>query len=165
MRKKHYIYLAGNISDDIRTYEWRIRFEEESKNRNLPIEIMNPCNNLFNTRIAPKKKGKNRGSLFDRAVSQKGKGVLPLKDFSMVKICTLIVANLALVYTEKPMIGTVFELAWADSLKIPVIAIVDETHTLGKLYSQHPFIERCISTKVDDEIEAIDIIEDFFIFQ
>lgn len=162
--KRHYIYLAGNISDNPETYLWRERFTQECEKRNLNLGILNPCGNTFNQGLRPDGEKKGEIGLFERVRSTRGKGVLALKDFNMVKISTIIVANLAVVDADKPMIGTVVELTWAYDLKIPVIAIVDETFNWGKLYSRHPFMDRFISERVADEIEAVNIIEDFFIF-
>jgi nucleoside 2-deoxyribosyltransferase len=162
--KRQYVYLAGNISDDPETYKWRYRFEQEILKRSLRVAVLNPCANKFNKGIEPDGKGSDSVNFFDRAIAQRGKGVLALKDYQMIKICTIIVANLKLIDPEKPMIGTVVELTWAYDLKIPVIGIVDESFAWGQLYSRHPFLDRFISERVSDEIEAVDIIQDFFIF-
>ena len=46
-KKRQYIYLAGNISEDNRTYEWREKFTELMES--IPnVVVVNPCANKFN---------------------------------------------------------------------------------------------------------------------
>lgn len=161
--KKHYVYLAGNISGDPRTYEWRENFENEIKKRGWDkLVVLNPCSTRFNRIV---KSSSNKREDFFKSAQRRKIGVLPLKDYQMIKICSIIVANFKLFTSEKPIIGTIYEMAWARILMIPVIAIVDESTPLGKLYSRHPFQNYHISERVNNEIEAIDLIEEFFMFQ
>lgn len=161
--KKHYCYLAGNISDNPETYLWRESFTKEIKKREMNVAVLNPCSNMFNQGIRPDEK-KREINLFDRAIKRRGKGVLTLKDYQAIKISTIIVANLALIDPDKPLIGTIVELTWAYDLKVPVIAIIDESFSWGQLYSRHPFIDRFISERVLDEVEAVSMIEEFFLY-
>lgn len=162
--KRHYIYLAGNISGNLETYLWREKFESLIDEREINVVVLNPCRNRFNQKLGGFiEQGGNESDFFTEA-SYMEFGILPLKDRKMIEISTVIVANLALHNPMKPMIGTMFELAWADELKIPVIAIVDESTPWGKLYSLHPFINRCISARVNNVEEAIKLIDQFFVF-
>jgi len=160
--KKHYVYLAGNISSDLRTYEWREKFTEMCAESELPVVILNPCNTLFNQEMKKylKRGGKN---FFKQATSKFPIGVLPGKDYQMVKISTLIVANFQLIDPKKPSIGTVVEVNWARELNIPVIQIIDESTDHGKLYANHPFIDWAVSAKVTNLEEAFDIVKNFFV--
>lgn len=162
--KKHYIYLAGNISTDIKTYEWRMKFERLVKERNLPVAVLNPCKNQFNEEML--KAMKHGLKDFFSKAGKMPLGVLPDKDYQMVKISTIIVSNFKYIHPKKPSIGTVAECIWARDLHIPVIAIVDESKkkSVQYLYSRHPFLDRCISERVNSVEEAVDIVEKFFVF-
>jgi len=184
--KKHYTYLAGNISDDPRTYEWRIDFHREVSKRprlDQSLCVLDPTANKFNQIIKPGQKGKKdlssinmsfdkggdftgeeKEMLFEKALKARP-GVLPKKDYGMIKICTVVIANLMYVHPQKPMIGTVFELDFCRMLMIPVVAIVDEEDPMCKLYSRHPFMNECISERVETVVEAVELIDDYFVFE
>ena len=46
-KKRNHVYLAGSISRDIRTYEWREEFEDLMEG-DPNFVIVNPCKNKFN---------------------------------------------------------------------------------------------------------------------
>ena len=159
-KKRHYIYLAGNISEDIRTYEWREKFEElmEGDDDTDRVVIVNPCANKFNQ--AMKKYGKD-GMEFTKEAVKRSQKILRAKDYQLVKMCSVIVVNLELWSPEKPMIGTVQELTWAsDVFYVPVIAI---TGGVENIYTTHPWIDECVSAKVETVEEAVDMIKTFFL--
>ena len=164
--KKHYVYLCGNISDNTETYQWRIDFRKEVEKRrtlNKSLCILDPTANQFNQDISPLTTiTKDKKTFLERALLKKP-GVLPRKDYQMIKICTILVVNLIHITENKPLIGSPIECEWARQLMIPVIAIVDESKPLCKLYSRHPFMNDCISERVDTVIEAVDMIEDYFV--
>lgn len=161
---REYIYLAGNISNDVETYHWRERFEdymsdinEDLMQRGIVSEpvfyCLNPCNNAFNEEFK-----ENINIL--RTDPSEHLGLLPTKDYWMLKRCTIIVANLALWTVDKPMMGTLFEETWADWIfKIPNVQIVgDETSP----YTKHIFVKKAASARVFDEKEAAQVIAYFF---
>jgi nucleoside 2-deoxyribosyltransferase len=90
-------------------------------------------------------------------------GVLKRKDRQQVRISSLVVVNLAIHDPNRPIVGTIYELAWADELRLPVIAIIDEQN--HNLYATHPFIVDSISQQAKSIQDAIDIIENFFVDQ
>jgi hypothetical protein len=159
-KKRHFIYLAGNINEDIRTYEWREKFESlmEEDDYEDKVVIVNPCANKFNQ--AMKKYGKD-GMEFTREAAKRSQKILRAKDYQLVKMCSLIVVNLWLWNPEKPMVGTIQELTWArDIFYIPVIGI---TNGEESIYTTHPWIDECVSAKVDTVEEAVDMVKTFFL--
>lgn len=159
-KKANYVYLAGNISDDVRTYEWREQFTSLVSDiiRQGRLKVVDPCANPFNQSL---KNSDECGLDFVREAVRRSQRILRAKDYQLVKMCNLMVANLGLFSLEKPMIGTVQELAWArDILYIPVIGI-----TLGKecVYTNHPWIDECCSAKVETVVDAANMVKEFFL--
>jgi len=156
-KKRHYIYLAGNISEDIRAYQWREEFENLMKDESNVV-VVNPCANKFNQGMINATKN---GLDFTKESVKRSQKILRAKDYQLVKMCSVIVVNLELFSTEKPMIGTVQELAWArDIFYIPVIAI---TGGADNIYTNHSWIDECCSAKVDTVTEAVVMIKTFFL--
>jgi len=156
-KKRHFIYLAGNINEDNRTYEWRENFTKLLKGE-PNVVIVNPCANKFNQGM---KDATEDGLAFTREAKKRSQKILRAKDYQMVKMCSIIVVNLELYNSDKPMIGTVQELTWArDVFYIPVIAI---TGGVENIYTTHPWIDECCSAKVDTVEEAADMVKTFFL--
>ena len=156
-KKRNFIYLAGNISEDIRTYEWREKFtsyfKEEPK-----VVIVNPCATEFNQTMKDSSKD---GIEFTKLAVKRSQKLLRAKDYQLVKMCNCIVVNLALANPEKPMVGTVQELTWArDIFYIPVIGI---TEGVTNIYTLHPWIDECCSAKVETLEEAVELVKNFFL--
>jgi len=55
-KKRHYIYLAGNISEDPRTYAWREEFIELLADE-PGVVMINPCKNDFDQDMKTAGKG------------------------------------------------------------------------------------------------------------
>jgi hypothetical protein len=159
-KKSNYLYLAGNISEDVRTYEWREEFEYCMREEALwkKVVVVNPCANKFNQSI--KGFGED-GKEFVKEAVKRSQNLLRAKDYQLVKMCNIIVVNLALSSVEKPMIGTVQELCWArDILYVPVVAIHEN---VDNVYTQHSWIDECVSAWVETVEDAAEIIREFFI--
>lgn len=156
-KKRHYIYLAGNISEDTRTYEWRETFTELMSNVENVV-VVNPCANKFNQAMKNSTKG---GLDFTKEAKKRSQKILRAKDYQLVKMCSIIVVNLALVSESKPLVGTIQELTWArDVFYLPVIAI---TAGIDNIYTNHPWIDECCSAKVDTVGQATHMIKTFFL--
>jgi len=150
--KKHFIYLAGNISNDPRTYEWRETYTQLIAGPYF--EIMDPCDNQFNQ--------DHRGNVAHvKDNPPEYLGVLMPKDYHMVKIASIMVVNLELWTPEKPMIGTIFELDWARLFFLPVIGIVGDGTSP---YCNHIWIKSVLrfGTRVKDVKEAAEVTRYFF---
>lgn len=159
-KKANYIYLAGNISDDPRTYEWREEFTEllTKERANGLVRIVNPCANKFNQNI----KGFGKDGLeFTKEAKNRSQKLLRAKDYQLIKMCNVMIAHLGLVSPEKPMIGTVQELTWAaDVFYMPVIGI---TEGVDNAYTNHMWIDECCSAKVETVAEAVFLVKEFFL--
>jgi hypothetical protein len=156
-KKKNYIYLAGNISEDNRTYEWREEFTE-IMSVEPDVVIVNPCGNRFNQGI--KNFGKD-GLEFTKEAVKRSQKLLRAKDYQMIKMCNVMVAHLGLSNPKKPMIGTVQELTWAaDVFYIPVIALTEGEENI---YTTHSWIDECVSAWTVTVEDAADLVKEFFL--
>lgn len=176
--KDRYIYLAGNISEDPKTFEWREEFTSKLINSMEPItlssvtkpsdrlstlkynklHIVNPCSNKFENKI---KDSTESGLEFTKIITNASQKILRSRDYKLIKDCDLLVVHLGYNSKEKPMIGTVQELTWAhDVFYIPVIAI---TGGEDNIYTRHPWIDECCSAKVETIDDAVNFMLDFFI--
>ena len=71
------------------------------------------------------------------------------------------VVNLVLFDLERPMIGTIQELVWAhDQFYIPIVGIVGDD---DNVYCKHPWIDECLSAKVEDIIACKELIYNYFL--
>ena len=161
--KRHYIYLAGNISDDPETYHWRERFEDYIDDLNqMLVEhgmaeddcfvCMNPCDNAFNA------KWKENINILRHEPSAH-LGLLMPKDFHMIKIASIIVVNLHLWTPEKPMFGSIVEMVWTYRDIKPIVGIIGDGESP---YVKHKWSQDMSSTHVKDEKEAALVIGEFF---
>jgi len=156
-RKRNYVYLAGNINEDPRTYEWREEFTKLVEDEDNAI-VVNPCANAFNQGML--KVGKD-GMAFTREAKKRSQKILRAKDYQLVKMCNVVVVHLGLSNPEKPMVGTIQELTWArDIFYTPVIAI---TNGEDNIYTTHPWIDECCSAKVETVEEAAEMFKTFFL--
>ena len=156
-KKSTYIYLAGNISDDPRTYGWREDFIELIKDEPGLVAV-NPCGNKFNQGMRNVDKS---GLEFIQEAKKRSQHLLRAKDYQMLKICNVMVVDLVIGTGKKPLIGTIQELCWAkDIFRMPVIAI---THNASTPYTDHMWINECCSAKVETVKEAADMVKTFFL--
>jgi hypothetical protein len=159
-KKSHYVYLAGNISDDPRTYQWREDFAkmmapEIGEGR---LKILDPTQNKFNQKMQDVEKS---GTDFIKEAAKRSQKLLRAKDYNMIKISSLMVANLGLVAPEKPLIGTVHELVWAhDIFYIPIIGI---TEGKDNAWICHMWHDEIVSAWTKDIEETAWLIREFFL--
>ena len=159
-KKSHYVYLAGNISDDPRTYQWRIDFTDlmRSEISEGRVKILDPTQNKFNQKLQDYDKG---GLDFIKEATKRSQKLLRAKDYNMVKIASLMVTNFGLVTEEKPLIGTVHELVWAhDIFYIPILGI---TEGIENPWICHPWHLECVSAWANNIEEAVWLIREFFL--
>jgi len=145
------VYLCGNISTDPETYAWR----EKATLLLKGYRMLNPARNKFNQQLL--KDHNSDPNKFTHEALKRSQGILIIKDFNLVQQADIILANLTLITPEKPLIGSVYELAWAWLLKKPVIAIIADN-----LYCQHPFPVETFSATASNLEEACKIIRTFF---
>jgi hypothetical protein len=156
-KKRNYVYLAGQINENPDTYEWRERFTKLVA-KEPGIVVVNPCANRWNKSM--RGEGKD-GFEFVKRAARQSQRILRAKDYQMVKMSNVMVVHLGFSTPEKPMVGTIQELAWAnDIFYTPVIAILSGKNDT---YSTHPWIDECCSAKVNTVEEAVDMLKLFFL--
>lgn len=159
MRDK--VYLIGQISvSDERTYNWRKNVKDYFLD-DRQFYFIDPCKNEYNKAVA---KEYGDGSDPDRTKVYKTEGInlLVPKDKMYVMKSTLAIANLNHYDPDKPMIGTMFELAWYhDNNHKAVIGIYDGDWTSDK-YCNHPFVKSVVNCWVKNEEEACKTLEKYF---
>jgi len=124
------IYLAGYISGNKikECSEWREKILKYYR-LTRDIKFINPLN------------GHDIKSISKNGLTSDipNKGII-YKDYKSVIESDLIVVNLDTFGEDRPLIGTVSELAWAWERKIPVIAFGGLDY-----YNKHPFLEEFIT--------------------
>ena len=83
--------------------------------------------------------------------------ILLPKSFQAVEKADIILINLAIEAKDRPMIGSIMEIAWAYSLHKTVIAIRGTTY-----YSRHPMVKGSVHAWADSLEEATGIIKEFY---
>lgn len=152
------IYLAGNISKDPQTYLWRQEITQ--KLSGAPVEMVDPCRNGFNQLMRNNRDG---GLAFTQEAARLSQNLLRPKDYKLIEGCDLMVVNLAVVDISKPLIGTITEMAWAhDIFYMPIIGIMPGT---PNIYSTHPWVIGILSAQTYDIAGAVNLIQNFFIYQ
>jgi len=163
-KKSNYIYLAGTISSNPITYEWREKFEILTREERLykKVVTVNPCRNKYNQNI---KNFKSNGLEFLKEVKSRSQQILRAKDKQLLGMCNVMLMDLSIYDKDKPHIGTLHELVWAhDIFYMPVISIVgSDSDSHNNPYSTHPWIDECCSAKVETVEEAADMIKTFFL--
>jgi len=151
------IYLCGQISVAApESFDWRRRVREYFANR-LDFNIIDPCMDDFNREMMEK-------GMEDRAKVYKTRGIKLIvpRDRIYVTKSTIAMANLNLYDEKKPMIGTMFELAWYfDASDKAVIGIYSGDYTKD-IYCNHPFVKRAVNVWAKDEKEASEMIDYYF---
>jgi len=144
------IYLAGQICEDKGSHVWREGATEILEA--MGFGVINPAANHFNRELMGRTE--NNGEEFLRLAIEQSQGILIDKDHALVKKSDIVLVNLQTFPSFKPMVGTLFELAWCYDDKRPVIGITDDGP-----YSRHPFIQRTLSGKAASVLEACRLIE------
>jgi len=139
---KRKVYLAGYIKGgDLleKCVAWRNKIKEECYNE---VECLDPLD------------GKEYSSITEDGLKS---SVPPMaiiqRDYMKVKECDILVSNLDTFGGDRPMTGTLMEIAWAYHWHKPIIVI-----TTDKNYKFHPFIVSS-ATIVETIEEAIELIK------
>ena len=159
MRDK--VYLIGQISmHSNETYLWRRRVKEYMKG-NEQFEFIDPCDNEFNKSIVgdPRlENDKNRVQVY----KSEGIGLIVPKDKMYVAKSTIAIANMNHYDTDKPMIGTCFELAWYHTNNHKAVIGIFDGEPEESVYAWHPFIRSSVNAWVRNEIEACELMKEYF---
>jgi len=156
---KETIYLIGSISvDKLVTYEWR-KFVREYFKHDSYFEIIDPCDNEWNLGILSK-----AGADPERLEVYRDKGVQLIvpKDKTYVRKSTMAIADLNQYDPNKPLLGTIFELAWYhDEPEKTVIGVYDGD-PMDSIWAGHPFVQDTVRVWVKTHEQACELVEAYF---
>lgn len=143
------VYLAGLISTERpATFAWRKEAFDELK---WTFEVLSPLRDKLD--LARHSKD---GGVTDTRLTSKD---VILRDHSDVLSSDLIIVHLEAFGSLRPLMGTLFELAWAWEHKIPVIAIAYEDNAVMRI---HPFLAESVSHFVTTTAEAIRFAKEYY---
>lgn len=159
------IYLIGQISLDPETYEWRKRVQkyfidaglmfEGDKKHLSTVSIISPTDSPFNTKVLKKaQNGKIENGMAANTYKTKGIGILPKKDMNYVYKSNFAIANLNQYSSEKPILGTYFELAWYLANPDKVVIGIFDGKPMDDKQAGHPFVQAAVTAWVKNDEEA-----------
>lgn len=162
---KRRIYLIGQISSDPITYEWRSNIEKAVTDMperfRKEIELINPCGNAFS-------QGVLEASEFDTekftqtAYGNDVSNLLPAQDCGFVMYSNAFIANMNLYDPERPLLGTIFELAWYYLTPWKVGVGIFNGNPEEDYNCRHPFAWNTIKKWVKNEYEAIEVFNKLY---
>jgi nucleoside 2-deoxyribosyltransferase len=158
LERTYNVYLVGQITANPSTFEWRI--DVETFLRAERFKILNPCSFVFAEELL--KKCNNDNSAFKMlAYINKKAPIIPHRDYNMVLLSDIAIANMNIITPEKPMLGSFFELAWyfAHPEKT-VIGIASDRKNM--FHCNHPFVTETVKVWVKNHIEATELIKEMF---
>jgi nucleoside 2-deoxyribosyltransferase len=82
-----------------------------------------------------------------------------IRDYNDIKRADVMLVNLNLWGSTRPLVGTLMELAWAWQMQMPVVAVCAKDDVLMR---NHPFINECISHYCETMAEAIEFIGRYY---
>ena len=129
------VYLAGLIQGSVidKCIAWRKQIVTHYSNWKglgkpyIDLDFLDPCNG-------------ETGLSDDGLASDVPKKVILDKDYNAIKKSDLFIANMNNFGVERPLIGTIMEIAFAYSFRIPIIMIARE-----QVYYEHPFVSNMVS--------------------
>jgi nucleoside 2-deoxyribosyltransferase len=142
------VYLAGLIST---TVPDSLRWREDA----IPIltdagfEVLSPMRGKDPKRL-------QAGGLTDPCLTAKD---IIARDYQDVSRSNVVLAHLELFGGQRPLLGTIAELAWCWQLKIPVVGMVSRENDY---ILNHPFTKEFVAHFFHDEDEAVEFIIDYY---
>lgn len=159
---KERIYLIGQISVDKEiTYKWRREVREIFKDLKGEFEMIDPCDNEFN-KSSKNFNGNNSDPQRLKIYKTKGIGLIVPKDHSYVLRSTGCIANMNQYDKDKPMIGTLFELAWYYQNPEKCVIGVFDGDPCNDVHCNHPFIKETVDVWCKDHLEAAKLLRDYY---
>lgn len=148
------VYLAGYIQKSVieECKAWRKKIREHytkwKGGKEYPIVWFDPLNGEEKAEITP-----------SGLVTNIPSNAIVHRDYQCVVKADVIVANMDTFGQDRPLTGTLFELAWAYEHRKPVILITNEDR-----YKYHPFMTNTASYIVESVDELLDekILNFFF---
>jgi nucleoside 2-deoxyribosyltransferase len=148
--KQRIIYLAGLISTDvIESLEWRKRVAPILQESGF--EVRTPLSGKQNLKTDSPDGGIT-------SLSSNSKSIC-LRDRRDVSECDIMLVHLETFGCERPLVGTIAELAWAWDQRTPVVAICKADNYLMR---RHPFISEFVSMYVETEEEAVEFLRRYY---
>lgn len=148
--KKKTIYLAGLISTVAKeSLTWRL--EAEGLLQDV-FNVVSPLRGKTDLENHTNDNGMN--SVYTTH------GDITLRDFNDIKESDILLANLELWNSDRPLLGTIAEMAWCWEWKKPVIAICSPTNTYMRT---HPFVVSFVTHFLPNLEEAIDFLKYYYI--
>lgn len=146
-------YLCGYIQGSVieQCIAWRKKIRETYDNwptGRYPINWIDPLNGENFNEISP---DGLKGCFPPNAIVH--------KDYVSIQKSDLIICNSDTFGQNRPLIGTIYELAWAYEKRKPVIMITNDI-----IFEQHPFITNTVSWYVKSVEELLEkkIINEFY---
>ena len=149
---KKRVYLVGVISEDPITHQWR---REVAKKLGESFVIDDPTLSKFDKETLKEAAG-DAEKIHDLVDKYQAEILLP-KSFQSVQQADIILINLSIEAKDRPMIGSIMELAWAFSMHKTVIAIRGTNY-----YSRHPMVRGAVHAWAENLDEAIGILKEFY---
>lgn len=146
------VYLAGPITEDPKTHQWR---REARKELSEKFVIDDPCSSKFD-RETLKEAGGDATKIHELVDQHQSEILLP-KSYQSVAACDIVLVNFAIEPTDRPIIGTIMEIAWAWALHKTIIAIDGRGY-----YTRHPMIKGTVNAWAENLEEALEIVTEFF---
>jgi len=144
------VYLAGFISTDYpQTYEWRKKAYQLLLGPYF--EILSPLRGKENLKAQTTDGGITSTISTPRDII--------LRDYHDVKRSDVIIANLENYGSPRPLLGTIYELAWSWEHKKPVVAVCSPENYLMR---KHPFVAETISHYFETVEEACKFMDDYY---
>lgn len=141
-------YIQGSVLEECKAWRKKIRehYAHWKEGMEYPIIWFDPLN------------GEEKVS-DDGLKSNVPQNAILHRDYQCVIKSDIIVVNMDTFGSDRPLTGTMFELAWAWEHHKPIIMITTE-----KKYKQHPFLQNVVSNYVDsvEELLSKKIINFYF---
>ena len=148
--KKSVVYLAGLISTDFpQSISWRLVANEALHEHATVLSPMRGKDELFRT--------SQDGGLTDPKLMPND---IVLRDYNDIQAADIVLANLDVFESPRPMIGSIAELSWAWERRIPIIAVASPNNTLMR---NHPFIRAMVTRYFDDLDSAVNHVLSYYL--
>ena len=148
---KHTLYLLGLINTDIpETIAWRVRAAECLEDTFNVLDPLRGKHALCCTTVD--------SGITSSAAS--GKSILT-RDYQDVMRSDVILANLQNYGSQRPMVGSMMEMAWAWENRTPVVAICgisSNVYSHDYLMRNHPFVSQIVTEYWGDEMSAFEFL-------
>ena len=149
---KKRVYLVGVISEDPASHLWR---KEAKRLLGDNFYIDDPTSSKFDKETL--KEAAGDAEKIHVLVDQHQSEILLPKSQQSVEDCDIVLVNLSIEAKDRPMIGSIMELAWAYKLHKTVIAVRGTGY-----YSRHPMVKGIVHAWADSLEEAVGIIKEFY---